>query len=146
MPATRLRALWTDRTAEGQAMPERRGLMVHVIDDDEAVRESLEALLVVAGFEVTTHASAEAYLDGARSGECVLVDVNMPGMGGLELLQKLAQREPQVPVLVLTASREPRLRERALELGARAFLTKPVPESDLLRALRAAQNTGDRPT
>jgi two-component system response regulator FixJ len=124
-------------------MPEGRGFMVHVIDDDEAVRESLEALLAVAGFDVTTHASAEAYLDGDRTGECVLVDVNMPGMGGLALLRELAARRPAVPVLVLTASREPRLRERALELGARAFLTKPVPQSALIGALRAAQDTGN---
>jgi two-component system response regulator FixJ len=123
-------------------MPVGHAFMVHVIDDDEAVRESLEALLVVSGFDVSIHASAEAYLDGDRAGECVLVDVHMPGMNGLELLQVLARREPPVPVLVLTASREPRLRERALELGARAFLTKPVPEATLLGALRAVRDKG----
>jgi two-component system response regulator FixJ len=122
-------------------MPEPGAFMVHVIDDDEAVRESLEALLAVAGFDVVTHASAEAYLDGERPGGCVLVDVHMPGMGGIALLQVLARREPRVPVLVLTASRETRVRERALELGARAFLTKPVPEATLLGALRAVLDT-----
>jgi two-component system response regulator FixJ len=122
-------------------MPELGAFMVHVIDDDEAVRESLEALLMVAGFDVTTHESAEAYLDGGRTGECVLVDVHMPGMGGLELLRVLAGRHPPVPVLVLTASRDPRLRDRALELGARAFLTKPAPEAALLGALNKVRDT-----
>lgn len=118
-------------------MPEGLAFTVHVIDDDEAVRESLEALLVVAGFDVTTYASAEAYLEADPREGCVLVDVHMPGMGGLELLRLLAGREPPVPVVVLTASRETRLRERALGLGARAFLSKPVPEAMLLDTLHA---------
>jgi two-component system, LuxR family, response regulator FixJ len=114
--------------------------LVHVIDDDEAVRESLEALLVVSGFEVETYRSAEEYLRRADEPEgCLLLDVNMAGTSGLELMQDLTRRGVQVPVLVLTASREPHLRSRAFHLGARAFLTKPVPESALLQALRAAQ-------
>ena len=115
-------------------------LMVHVIDDDEAVRELLEALLVVSGFEVETYRSAEEYLGraDARDG-CLLLDVNMPGISGLDLMRDLARRGRQLPVLVLTASREPHLRSRAFELGARAFLTKPVPEAALVQALRAAQ-------
>ena len=114
--------------------------MVHVIDDDEAVRDSLEALLMVSGFEVETYRSAEEYLGRADEPEgCLLLDVNMPGISGLELMQHLARRGREVPVLVLTASREPHLRSRAFELGARAFLTKPVLESALVQALRAAQ-------
>jgi two-component system response regulator FixJ len=114
--------------------------MVHVIDDDEAVRESLEALLVVSGFEVATYSSAEEYLGRAEEpAGCLLLDVNMPGMSGLDLMQDLARRGRRLPVLVLTASREPRLRSRAFELGALAFLTKPVLEATLVEALRAAQ-------
>ena len=75
----------------------------------------------------------------------MLLDVHMPGMGGLALLQLLAGRRPPVPVLVLTASREPRLRERALGLGARAFLTKPVPEAALLGALDDVRASGIAP-
>jgi FixJ family two-component response regulator len=117
-----------------------QALVVHIIDDDTAVRESLEALLVVSGFDVETYGSAEDYLargDGADG--CIVLDINMPGMGGLDLLQILARRERQVPVLVLTASREPRLEERAIELGASAFLTKPVREAILVDAIRTAQ-------
>ena len=71
---------------------------------------------------------------------CVLVDLHMPGMGGLGLLENLACRGQRPPVLVLTASRDPRLEARARELGADAYLTKPVSESRLLGALRSAQS------
>ncbi len=120
-------------------MTDRDGFQVWVIDDDEAVRESLEALLSVWGYRVEACDSAEAYLarpDGP--GDCLLIDISMPGMGGLELLARLSGLEPAPPVLVLTASREERLRDRAMALGARAFLTKPVPEQTLLAALQGA--------
>jgi two-component system response regulator FixJ len=120
-------------------MPETDPFMVHVIDDDEAVRESLEALLVVAGYAVATHASAEAYLLSSPATGCVLVDLHMPGIGGLGLLQALAGRRPRPPVLVLTASRDARLEARARQLGADAFLTKPVSEATLLGALCSAR-------
>ena len=116
---------------------------MHIIDDDAAVRESLEALLVVSGFDVETYRSAEDYLArGDGMDGCIVLDINMPGMGGLDLLQLLAGREQRIPVLVLTASREPRLEERALEHGASAFLTKPVREATLVAALRTAQVRG----
>jgi two-component system, LuxR family, response regulator FixJ len=109
---------------------------VHVIDDDAAVRESLEALLLVAGYPVEAYASAEAYLAAADMRDCcLLLDIHMPGMGGVGLLQVLAGRQPPVPVLVLTASRDEHLHQRALALGARALLTKPVPQATLLAAL-----------
>ena len=114
-------------------------MVIHVIDDDEAVRESLEALLVVTGFDVKTYSCAEEYLAVSDPSDgCLIVDVHMPGMSGLDLLQDLSIREPGIPVLVLTASRETRLMEQALELGAAAFLTKPVPGATLVAALRAA--------
>jgi FixJ family two-component response regulator len=116
---------------------------VHIIDDDSAVRESLEALLGVSGFEVETYGSAEDYLArGDGMDGCIVLDIHMPGMGGLDLLQLLAGRERRVPVLVLTASREARVEERALQLGASAFLTKPVREATLVEALRSAQVRG----
>jgi two-component system response regulator FixJ len=113
---------------------------VHVIDDDEAVRESLEALLVVSGYAVECYASAEEYLRREATEGCVLLDIHMPGISGLDLLQNFAQRPKRPPVLVLTASREERLKERALELGAQAVLSKPVPKAALLDAVRAAQS------
>jgi two-component system, LuxR family, response regulator FixJ len=124
---------------KGRASVQDRGVsMVHVIDDDGAVRESLEALLVVCGFEVMTYGSAEAYLATAPAADgCVLIDLHMPGMNGIDLLERLALLPSPPPVVVLTASREERSRERALELGARAYLTKPVGQEVLLEALAA---------
>jgi FixJ family two-component response regulator len=120
-------------------MTEIDGPIVHIIDDDAAVRESLEALLTVSGYSVETYGSAEAYLERSEVNDgCVLLDVHMPGMNGLDLLRELTRRRRRSPVLILTASRDERLRDHALELGAVAFLTKPVTQARLLAALREA--------
>ena len=120
-------------------MAEIDGPIVHIIDDDAAVRESLEALLTVSGYSVETYNSAEDYLEWSEVTDgCVLLDVHMPGMNGLDLLRELTLRRRCSPVLILTASRDERLRDHALELGAVAFLTKPVTQARLLAALREA--------
>lgn len=113
--------------------------IVHVVDDDQAVRESLEALLLVAGYDVQIYESAEHFLARApRDGGFLLLDVNMPGMSGIELLGRLSAQGHARPVLVLTARRDQDLRDMALGLGACAFLSKPVSGDELLRALAAA--------
>ncbi len=113
--------------------------IVHVIDDDEAVRESLEALLFVAGYDVSIYASAEDFLARAPDdGGCLLLDVNMPGMSGLDLLGRLNGSARRHPVLVLTARRDAELREQALALGAKLFLVKPIPGDALLQAIADA--------
>ncbi len=123
-------------------MTDQRAFTVHVVDDDAAVRESLEALLLVAGYPVEAYASAEAYLQAPDVADgCLLLDIHMPGIGGFGLMQALADRHPPVPVLVLTASRDEHLHRRALELGAHALLTKPVPQAALLAALQAMRDT-----
>jgi FixJ family two-component response regulator len=125
--------------AERYVMAEMGGPVVHVIDDDAAVRESFEALLIVSGYAVETYGSAEDYLARAGvAGGCVLLDIHMPGMNGLDLLRELTRRHRRGPVLILTAARDERLRDHALELGAVAFLTKPVTQARLLAALREA--------
>ena len=125
-------------------MQGRDGTIVHVVDDDPAVRESLEALLLVAGVEVVTHDSAEAFLEHAPAPEgCLLLDLNMPGMSGLELLEKLRRDGVPTPVVILTANRDARVRARACELGAAGFLTKPVTEAALVAAIAEAR-AGDR--
>lgn len=112
--------------------------LVRIIDDDAAVRESLEALLVVAGHAVSTYESAEAYLDAPADGAsgCILLDLHMPGMGGLGLMEALQGRDTP-PVVVLTAAREAPLHARARALGAWAVLTKPVTQAALLETLSA---------
>lgn len=118
--------------------------VVHVVDDDVAVRESLEALLVVSGYEVVTHDSAETFLESVRDRRgCLLLDINMPGMSGLELLERLRRDGLEMPAVLLTASRDERLRLRAEALGAVGFLTKPVTGAALLAAVAAAR-AGDR--
>ena len=112
------------------------GYIVHVIDDDEAVRESLEALLLASGFETVTYDSAEDFLARAPSHiGCLLLDIHMPGMSGLDLIQHLAEQGRRTSVVFLTANPDKRLKKRALELGAGAYLTKPVKKDDLLRAI-----------
>ncbi len=113
--------------------------LVRIIDDDAAVRESLEALLVVAGHAVSAYDSAEAYLDAPADGAggCILLDLHMPGMGGLGLMEALYGRRGSPPVVVLTAAREAPLHARARALGARAVLTKPVTQALLLETLAA---------
>lgn len=118
-------------------MPDDGGFTVHVVDDDGAVRESLEALLVVVGYAVATYDSAEAFLASAEPSGCLLLDVNLPGLSGLELLADLSRRLPGFPVVILT-SREPALADRAFRLGAAGFLPKPVEEAALLAALDRA--------
>ena len=118
-------------------MTDRVSFLVRVIDDDAAVRESLEALLVVAGYPVVVFGSAEDYLaapeDSANG--CILLDLHMPGLGGIGLMEALGSRRRVPPVVVLTATREIALHERAYALGARAVLTKPVLQATLLDTL-----------
>ena len=114
---------------------------VFLVEDDPQTSSYLERLFRSAGLSVERFEDGVGLLShhGSQPPACILLDVRLKGISGLELMQHLARRGRQVPVLVLTASREPHLRSRAFELGARAFLTKPVLESALVQALRAAQ-------
>ena len=118
-------------------MNDRDAFLVRVIDDDVAVRESLEALLLVSGYPVETYDSAEAYLEATADepGGCILLDLHMPGMGGIGLMEVLRGRPVMLPVVVLTAAREAALHARARALGACEVLTKPVTQGALLETL-----------
>jgi two-component system, LuxR family, response regulator FixJ len=120
-------------------MSDQNEPVVHVVDDDEAVRESLEALLFVSGFFVFSYVSAEDFLARApEDGGCLVLDVNMPGMSGLELLERLSRTGVRRPVVILTARRDDGLQELASSLGARRVLDKPVRKDELLAAIAAA--------
>ena len=116
----------------------RRPTVAVVVDDDDAVRDSLRVLLETAGFHVATFESASEFLTGAvvQDLACVLIDHHMPNMTGLELLEKLRQGSPVLPVALMTGSPSPELSRRAFEIGVTEMLEKPLQE-DLLLAFVA---------
>jgi len=120
-------------------MTPRRSL-VSVVDDDESVRESLPDLLRECGFAVEAFASAEAFLVSACLGQtqCLLLDIAMPGMSGLELQRELTRRRHAIPIVFITAHGDETDRPRLLAQGAVACLFKPFSEAALLEALQAA--------
>jgi two-component system response regulator FixJ len=118
---------------------------IFIVDDDAAIRDSLRVLLESVGFAaVTTFASARDFLDRATPspGDCVLVDVHMPDMGGLELQAELAARGSGVSVIVMTGHGEVPLAVRAMKAGAVDFLEKPIAEALLLDCIRRALALG----
>jgi two-component system response regulator FixJ len=114
--------------------------LVHVIDDDDALRDSLSFLLSSAGIEATTYDSAAAYLGDARRGAsgCIVTDVRMPGVSGIDLLRKLKSDGSSVPVIVMTGHGDIPLAVEAMKLGAFDFLEKPFDDDALLGSVRAA--------
>ncbi len=111
---------------------------VYIIDDDEAVRDSLGALLWTAGFKARAFASGKAFLAACEQCEsgCLVVDVNMPGLSGLELKDAMAAKGCRLPVIVITGRADPAAVDRALETGAAAFLEKPLDDRVLLATIR----------
>jgi len=120
--------------------------VVHVIDDDEAVRQSLVFLLGTAGLEVRTYDSATAFLDALPNvvAGCVITDVRMPVVGGLELLRRLRKLKLAVPVIVITGHGDVPLAVEAMKMGAADFLEKPFDDEALLASVRSALNALDR--
>ena len=114
--------------------------LVAVVDDDESVRESLPDLLKEFGFVVRTFSSAEDFLtsDCVGSARCLVLDVAMPGMSGLELQQELIRRGHEIPVVFITAQVDDTLRPHMLDQGAVECLYKPFSEAALLAAMQAA--------
>jgi len=119
--------------------PNERSL-VSVVDDDESVRESLPDLLNEFGFAARAFSSAEAFLssDCVDKTRCLILDVMMPGMTGLDLQQELTRRGQEIPVIFITARKDEPLRARAFKQGAVKFLNKPFSDTALLDALNVA--------
>lgn len=120
---------------------------VHVIDDDEAVRDSLSFLLQAAKLDVRTYGSAAGFLEVAtnlRSG-CVITDVRMPGLSGIDLLKRLRELKVTLPVIVITGHADVPLAVEAMKIGALDFLEKPFDDEVLLASIRTAlkQQEGD---
>jgi FixJ family two-component response regulator len=118
--------------------------LVSVVDDDESVREALPDLLREFGFAVEAFASAEAFLaSGAISRtKCLVLDIRMPGMSGLDLQRELVQRRQTIPIVFITAHGDETLRPRLIAAGAVDCLLKPFSETALLDAVNAALGRG----
>ena len=114
--------------------------LMALVDDDDALRNSLDNLLRSVGFRVQGFASAEAFLQAQHAPEtaCLLLDVRLPGMNGLELQRQLVAAHWAMPIIFVTAYADDDARARALAAGAVAFLSKPCREEDLLHAIDAA--------
>jgi FixJ family two-component response regulator len=115
--------------------------LISVVDDDESVRESLAGLMRVVGFAVAEFPSAEEFLHSTQLGgtACLILDVQMPGMNGLELQRHLAATQVKIPIIFITAhTGDDGVHSAALDGGATAFLSKPLSEETVLDAVHAA--------
>jgi two-component system response regulator FixJ len=119
---------------------QRSGLVVHLIDDDEAVRQAVSFMLCSAGFAVRTYESAISFLAGlaALQPGCIVTDVRMPGMDGLALQRQLKLRQIDLPVVVMTGHADVKLAVEAMKEGAVDFIEKPFSDHVLLAAIRLA--------
>ena len=124
-------------------MPERA--FVAFVDDDEAVCDAMLGLLRVSGFRVQTFSSAEEFLNSGRLDDtsCLITDVQLNGMSGLALQNRLVELNCRIPVIMITAFPEKRIRDQALSAGAVCFLGKPVTKADLLGCIHSALAPGN---
>jgi FixJ family two-component response regulator len=114
--------------------------LVAVVDDDESIREATQSLLLSAGFRAAVFASAEDFLQAPQRQDtaCLIVDVRMPGMSGLDLQQQLTRSRSAIALIFITSHEDDEARARALRAGAVDFLYKPFSDEALLRAIRSA--------
>ena len=114
--------------------------LISIVDDDESVREATTGFLKSNGFRAEVFASAEEFLASPHLAEtkCLILDVQMPGITGLELQRRLADGNHRIPIIFITAHQEPKIRNEAMRAGAVDFLSKPVSEEALLHAIRSA--------
>jgi FixJ family two-component response regulator len=116
--------------------------IISIVDDDNSVRESLHSLLRSVGFSVHVFISAEDFLksDHLDKTDCLILDVRMPGMTGIELQRQLKAQGCQIPIIFISAHADEETRTQALSAVAVAFLAKPLNEEMVLTALKAALN------
>jgi FixJ family two-component response regulator len=122
---------------------ERR--LVAVVDDEEPVCKALRRLIVAMNMDVAIFHSGQTFLDSVsvRRPDCVLLDLHMPGLSGVDVLRALADTQSDVPIVVITGRDEPASRAGSLALGASAYLTKPIAHAEL--ALAISESIDGRP-
>jgi FixJ family two-component response regulator len=120
----------------------QKKIKVAVVDDDESFACALERLFRASGFEVCTYPSAEAYLaPTARSQpDCLVLDIHLGGMSGLDLQQRLQEAHSRVPIIFVTAQDAPGVRQKTQQSGCAGYFLKPVPGKSLLEAITKAVN------
>ncbi len=113
--------------------------MISIVDDDEFVRESTKALVRSLGYSARTFASAEEFLDSdPDETSCLILDIQMKGLSGVELLERLIAEGRRTPVIFVTALPDERIRNHVLDAGAVGFLRKPINDEKLIRYLDTA--------
>jgi FixJ family two-component response regulator len=130
-------------------MPERRlpkEPVISIVDDDQFVRDSLKRLMKSFGYMAATYPSAGDFLKSLQVEEisCLIADVSMPGMTGVELYEHLINAGRPIPTILVTAYPDDRTRTGALDKGVLAYLVKPFSETDLIRYVRFALESGNR--
>jgi FixJ family two-component response regulator len=123
----------------------KEGHLIFIIDDDDSVRTSLKLLVESAGHHGVTFKSAEEFLQSGlmKDAHCLLLDIRMPGIGGFELQERLATSEIPTPVIFITGHDRLGMEEKAMKLGAIAYLRKPFDDKTLLNAIQHAYENRD---
>ena len=118
----------------------KKGNMVAIVDDDDLMRSALQGLLKSVGLPATVFASAEEFLNSGQQYQvgCLVADIRMPGMSGLELQAKLNAEHCRIPTIFITAHGDEKMRMQALRAGAVEFMAKPFDDECLLESVRAA--------
>jgi FixJ family two-component response regulator len=129
-----------DNNDELRPLPLLKAMMIAIVDDDEAVRIATRHLVTALGYETQAFASAEEFLQSPAQSQwaCIISDVNMPGLNGLELQRRLVAQGRNIPFIFVTAFPDQAIRDRALKAGATGFLSKPFASRDLIECLDRA--------